>query len=374
METPFEVTIYDKAFQRKGWVGDYEQLTVTPRHNAIGTGSLTVRANHGRLGDLLAPGARVTVNYDGAQIMSGPCWAAEGTIPTSQSTVTFAIEDDLRVLGQALGWPVPGASISAQSAATHDVRTGPAETVIKAYAQADLVTRLGLPVTVAASLGRGATVSVKARMDNLRDLLLPYADIGGIGVSVRQGISGLDFDCYVPTVRTQLLNEASGILAGGSWSRTGPSATDVIVGGQGEGVARTFRRVTNEGRVTEWGTRVEAFRDATDVSTAAELDARGALTLAEGAPGAGISLELAETATFRYGRTVRVGDVVTVEIAPGFTLTDVVRSVVLAHGRDSGLTVTPRAGAETSTADPNATLAKAISRLAAAVRRITTKG
>lgn len=367
--SPFRLAIYDRAFVRRGWVGDFEQLTTTPRHNAVGTASFTVKGTHPRLPALMQDGARVVLHYRGEQLMSGPAWASQGTIPASRGVVTFTVEDDLRVLGQVLGWPVPGASIAAQTAAEHDVRTGPAETVLKGYVTANAVNRLGLPLTVAPTLGRGAGITGRLRMDLLRDLL-PLVDAAGVGVTVRQQGAGLVLDCYTPTVRPRVLTEASGVIAGGQWSRTGPTATDVIVGGQGEGTARVFRRVADNSRATDWGTRVEVFRDANDVAAVAELDARGAQTLAEGAPGAGIALELAETETFRYGRSLVVGDRVTVELAAGVTLSDYVSAVTLTYSKDSGLEVTPRVGDESVTADPNTRLAKALARMAATVRRI----
>ena len=147
---------------------------------------------------------------------------------------------------------------------------------------------------------------------------------------------------------------------------------DVVVGGQGDGAARVFRLVRDIARGDAVGTRFEVFRDATDVGTTVELDARGAQTLAEGAPGAGIALELAETATFRYRRSVRVGDVATVQVAAGVAVTDVVRQVVLSHSRDSGLLVSPRVGDE-GAAEPNVVLARALSKVAATVRKIGTR-
>jgi hypothetical protein len=373
VDNPFLITVYDRAFHRQGWVADYEQIAVTPRHNATGTASFSVKASHPRLPALMADGARVTIDYHGGQIMSGPLWASQGQLPsTPASTITFTVEDDLRLLGQVLGWPVPGAGIAAQSAAAYDVRSGPAETVLKAYVQANAVTRLGLPLTVAASAGRGPVVTAQARMDKLADLLLPLADTAGLGVRVRQSGAGLVLDCYTPAVRSRVLTEQSGVLGTGQWSRTGPSATDVVIGGQGEATARTFRLTRSVPLAAAWGTRVEVFRDANDISAAADLDARAAQTLAEGAPGAGIALQLAETDTFRYGRSLVVGDVVTVQVAAGLTVTDVVRSATLTHSADDGLTVLPQVGDESATAEPNALLARGLARVATAVRGIGT--
>lgn len=378
---PFIVTIWDKAFTRRGFVGDYDQLTATIRHMALGTATITVPGDHPRLPYLLADGARVTIDYDVAgdgsgyeQILSGPVTASQGGIPSRTTPVVIAVEDDFRLWGTTLGWPVPGAAIGAQNTSAYDTRTGTAEAVIKGFAQANMVGRLGLPLTVATSLGRGATIKVAARMDVLRDLLIPLAAAAGIGVTIRQDDGdGLVLDCYTPTVRTLVLTENSGVLVAGQWTRTIDAATDVVVGGQGDGTARTFRLVRSTARAAALGWRAETFKDATDLTSTADLDARGAQTLAESAAGAGVSLQLAETSTWRYGRAVRVGDLVPIALSNGLTITQQVGSVVLTHDKRTGLTVSPRVGDDTAASRPDAVLARALSRVAAMANRINTR-
>jgi hypothetical protein len=43
---PFEITCYDKAFNRLGWIADPTQVQVTPRHLAIGTASIELPSSH----------------------------------------------------------------------------------------------------------------------------------------------------------------------------------------------------------------------------------------------------------------------------------------------------------------------------------------
>lgn len=388
-ESPFLIHCYDKAFQRTGWAANFEALNLTPIHNAVGTAEFTLAANHPRVADLMAPGARAIVTYGGTAVtdivVGGPIRAISGSGPASRATVTFSIEDDYRVMAQILGWPNPGESIFNQGydddgeflGDYHRIQ-GPAETVVKGFVAANNP-RLGLPITLAADLGRGADIDVRMRMHPLTERLMPAVDQAGLGVRVHQTSldadgGGLTLDVYEPVVRERVLTESSGILIAWGWSQGGPNNTRVIVGGQGEGIDRDFTMKTDTARETEWGTASihEVFRDARDVELGnyALLEKRADETLAEGAPTAGLKLTLAETDTFRYGRTVLVGDMVTVQVAPGVEITDVLRSVSLDYTVSNGLEIQPVVGDQTATDEHDMLIARAIRRLAEGIRDI----
>jgi hypothetical protein len=364
-DQPFTVAVFDKAFARKGFVGDPVALSATVRHNALSTATITVSSDHRRLPDLSADGARVVLTYDGQHLLSGPVRRLRGQGPASSGTVEVDVEDDWRLLQRVLGWPVPGAALTAQTSA-YDKRTGAAETVLKAFVTANAVTRLGLPVTVAADQARGGNVDVSMRFHPLADRLYPAVDQARIGVTVRQSGAGLLLDCYTPALHPRTLSEQSGVVQSWSWSRTGPGSTRVIAGDQGEATARSFTSTVDAAREAAWGDRIEVFVDARDTDVATEVTARRAEALAEGAPRAGLSLELAETSTFRYGKAVRVGDRVRVEVGPGVVVEDVLREAVLSWTAQDGLLVTPAVGERTD--DPSHVLARAVARLARGVR------
>jgi hypothetical protein len=375
VEPPFRITVYDKAFARKGWVGSPVSVTATPRHNRLPTASLTVDADHPRLPDLAEPGSRVVIDYDGEQLLSGLVRLRQGSIgPGSQ--VTFDVGGDWRVLQNVLGWPNPTGTVAQQGddEAYYTV-TGPAETVVKTLATVNK-NRLGLSgLTVAPTQGRGQTVTVQVRMHPLADRLLPLIDQAGIGVSVQQVGTGLVLDCYTPALHPRTLTEASGIVTGGSWSRTPPTATRVVVMGPGEGTARKFRLVVDATAEALWGEKIEVARDARDVPDDANvqtaLEARGQELLAESAAKSGLTVSLAETSTFRYGRAVKVGDRVRLEVAPGVEVEDVLREAVLSWTRDEGFRVTPLVGERSD--DPDTALARAVAAVARAVRRLNSE-
>jgi len=118
----------------------------------------------------------------------------------------------------------------------------------------------------------------------------------------------------------------------------------VVVGGQGDGMARVFRSLADTVAEGTYNDIIEVFRDARDAETTTLLDARGQETLDEGRAKYGFSLTLAETSTFRYGGAgVHVGDRVTVDL--GFaTRTDILREATISWTAENGVEVTPLVG------------------------------
>lgn len=362
------VTVCNKAFGRVGILGDPISVEVSLRHNLQPTATVEIASDHRLIPALLAPGSRIVIDFDGSQVFSGPVQVRSGSGEIG-GTVTVTAHDDWRLLSRVLGWPNPTGSIATQGAATsYDLKTGPAETVVKWFATR-AITRLGLPVTVAPDLGRGASVTVAMRMHPLADRLLPVIDAAGVGVTVRQVGAGLRLDCYAPVVSPRPLTPSSGEVVAWSWEQAAPTVTRTVVGGQGEGTAREFRARTSTATEAEWGDVCERFVDARDTSDVAELDARGDLAITEGAMTSGLSLELSETDTFKYGRSVRVGDLVTAQLIPGAPpVVDVLREATLKWTLADGFTASPIVGDRSS--DPNRTLARTIAALATGLRNI----
>lgn len=370
---PLKIGVYDKTYTWVRAVSAPTQVTVSPRFNGVGTAEFIVPARNPAVEALLTPGARAVLELDtswdtpqGAptwhHLVSGPVRLHTARGPERRALYTFRVEDDLRLLHRVLGWPVPGSPIGSQSAAEYHTVTGPAETVLKTVVHANAVARLGLPLTVAPDQGRGETITVSLRMHPLADRLLPAVELAGLGVTVRQGPGGLVLDVFEPTPFPRTLSEASGALREWELTGAGPDVTRVIVGGAGEGTARTFRAVSAPAREAEWGDVIETFRDARDSDDPAVLDARGNEVLAEGAPTSGFSVTLADTPGVRYGRDLTVGSLVTVNVA-GTPVTDVLRQVTLTWTPRMGLRARPAIGERRD--DPDL----ALTRLLAGIHR-----
>ena len=373
MADEIEIEVFDKSLVRQGWIGNPSAFTVTPRHNMMSTGTISMPGDHRMVPAVMAKGSRCVVKLNGDHVISGPIRHRRGYGPLAKSMIVFEIQDDFRLLDRVLGWPAPGIpnpntpGTFTQATAEYDVQTGPAETVLKGFVARN-VARLGLPVVVAQDQGRGVPITVSARMHPLRDRLFPAVDQAGIGVTVQQAESGLVVDCYVPVVRTQVLTEESGIVTDWEWSESPPSVTRVVVGGQGEATARTFRLVRDQATETAWGDVIEQFRDARDATSDAVLDSRGWETIADGGHMYGLKLTLSDVGVWRYNRAFRVGDTVTHEIAPGASVTDVLREARISFGDDTGLTVTPVVGDRSD--DPSRDIATVISALTKTTREI----
>jgi hypothetical protein len=369
-----EVLIYDKDFQRVGFLGDPLVLTATPRHNQQPTGSITLVGNHRKIPLLYANGSRCVIRYRDEHMIGGPVRLRGGDGSGPSHTVTFQIEDDWRLLNRIVARQVPGSPITDQSAAEYRTLTGPAETVVKTLLGAE-ITRLGLPVTVATDLGRGDTIEVRARMDKPADVLFPLVDQAGIGVSVQQSGAGYVLDCYEPVTWPINLSEEGGTILDGSWSLLPPEMTRVVGMFDGEATARNYRQLVDADLEAEWGDVIEGVIDARDLKHddagfEAAATARMQEALAGAAAKAGLSLTLAETSVFQYGGTgtrrgVHVGDRVTAELAVGVTHTDVLREATLTWSKD-GRRITPVVGVRRD--DPNTAIVRAVSALGRAVR------
>lgn len=370
MTEPLSIRVFDKNFVKRKDIGNPKFVTVTSRHNAVGSTTIAVLSSHQAIPYLMEPSARVVIRdeYD-EHVTSGYVKTRRGKGPTDQGIVEFDVEDDFVELSHILGWVVPGAAITDQGTAGDNWEmTGPAETVLKAAVTAN-ATRLGKPLVCAPDLGRGATIKARLRFHPLYERLFPVVDgagieAAGIGVTVRQVGDHLELDCYEPSVYPRDLTEAGGAIVEWSYRSLEPIATRTVIGGQGEGIYRMFRTVTDAARETEYARVIERFRDARDTADIPTLYERGQETIDEGAPKVGLSLTLAETETFRYGRSVRVGDKVSLSVGPDFVVDDVLREAVLSWTADAGWRSTPKVGDIDDTSD--IMLARAIARLARA--------
>lgn len=363
MESPFGITVFNKAYAKRGTIGAPGHCIATIRHNLTSTLEMSLPANHERAADLMLPGARMVVTYNGEHALSGPVEMQSGKGPAVRSSLKFIVEDDFRVLGDILGWPVPGSALSAQSGSEYYTATGTAEAIVKNVVAAN-VARLGKNIVCAPNLDRGAVIpgGVQFRMHPLADRLFPAVDTAGIGVTVRQDGTNRLLDVYTPRVYDKVLSEAGGHITDWEWTKARPGGTRVVVGGQGEGTARTFIGLTDAAREAEYGEILEVYRDARDADNPTLLNKRGQESLDDNRPLAGLKLTLAETDTFRYGGNgVRVGDIVTVDVG-GVLITDVLREVVLSFTPQNGFLVSPSVGEKSSS--PETTIRSAIAALA----------
>lgn len=353
---PIQITVWTKNMMRRGTVEAPNRVEVTVRDGAAGDALFEVDADHDRIADLTAPGARVVIDYypdddTDPVTLSGNIDELTGAGPADSAVRAFSVTDDWEAVFVDLqAWPNPTGTIAQQGDDTaYFTRTGPAETVLKQVVQPN-AQRQGLGLVVPATQGRGATVTASLRFHPLTDKLLPAIARAGLGVRVVQRDAQLVLECWTPTIHTRVLDEESEVIVDGQYQRTSPTVTRVVVGAGGEGTARVFRHYIDTALEAEWGprNRRERFIDARDIpATDPQLEtlcaARAEEALAEGAPRAGITAKLAETEAWRFGKTFALGDTVPLQMSGGPVLTDRVREVQILWD-DQGLVVTPFVG------------------------------
>jgi hypothetical protein len=354
VSTAFRCEVYNKAFQRQGVVGNPISVTIIPKRMAPGIATIAMPADHRMVAPLLQPGARMWFkDFDSRDhLMSG--WVANYRIsgPERRSLIEFDVIDDLVVIQRILGWVVPGNDIEHQNTAgTNWTLNDDAETVLKTALQLNGVDRLGLPIDIPASLGRGATVKGRLRFQSLYDRLIPVEDGAGIidsgieiGMQQNPDAPGLRLNVWEPQTITKVLNERSGIVR--SWQVNGRNATitRAVAAGSGEGILRLHRTAADAALEAAFGWKFEAYRDARDSDDPSVMYERIDETLKEGAAVSGLSVELSETANFiaRPGK-IWVGDTVSLKLA-GQTITEKLQEVTLSSTASGGKVTRPRIG------------------------------
>jgi len=350
VESPFQISIFDKAFVWKGVLGSPTFQSWTPRFNKLGTGEFGVAPTDPMLAFLYAPGARVRVTYKGEHQISGPVLHPSGPLATN-GTVTFQVEDDGRALQNTLAWVnpqnvlTPTALTASSSAALAQswLPDGPssvgpdgttqgqygymvwpvevvsAESAVKWLVSTNAVGRLNRPITVAADLVRGgdavaAGMLPQVRMGQLDEAVAELLEWSGLGLKLwHDGVNPTVYaDVWAPTVWPQTLTVESGIVVAGEWSKQNPTATRIVVGGPGEDVARAFWGVTDAAREAEYGDIIEVFRDATGAnldwpSTLAEVYRVAKYYLLRGEVSAAAKTEFRKQLNMAAGRGLTEG-------------------------------------------------------------------
>lgn len=293
---------------------------------------------------LLAQAQGIVVVRDGLTLLSGPITHRGAKQAGASSELTFAGSDDSVWLSRRLAVPVPAGP--PYSAAAYDVRSGPAETVIRAYVDANLgpgaiAARRLAGLTLPASQGRGTTVRGDARFDNLLTLLQSLALVGGTRFRIVQVGAGLELEQSLPADRTATAQFSLGLgnLRGYDYSATDPTATYAYVGGQGEGTARTIL----EGSAATPPFRAEVFIDQRDSNDTAALEQSRSEALLEGQATTSLSLQPIDLPSLTFGRDYGLGDRVSV-LVEGRTIRDVVREVKLVFTAEAGESLEPVVG------------------------------
>jgi hypothetical protein len=302
------------------------------RYNNIGTWKLELPVEHPLYSSLATAGSGVIVSLFGVPLLSG--FSSVMTLSQTQDfpdgVATVEGLDDSVLLRDRLAYPTPGtADVTAQTSA-YDVRTGAAETVMKQFVEANMgslapTARKQPRFSTEGDFGRGATVKASARFDVLYELLQGLADASSqagtpIGFDVKQVGSGLVFQAYAPTDRSAVIRMdiANNRLTETTYALEQPGLTRAIVGGGGDGTARTFLERTSTASLaaeTAWGRRIERFVDSRSSSDSTALATDGDSALAdEGKTKVSASVKPSDDTAMLFGKDWFLGDTVTVVV------------------------------------------------------------
>lgn len=349
--SPFLIQIYTNTYpyQKVGEVGSYTANEFIIRHNAVGSWKIQLSPSDQAVLELARSDRRITVDYRGVRVMSGEVFGVRRAKDERKITNEVYGFDDLRWLERRIGYPNPAASFPADGTSftqgvLQDAITDNAESIIKYWVTRNAVTRNPIAgLVVAPDLGRGPVKAEGVRWETLLEAGVRVATGGGLGLSLIQVGDHLEFDVYAPQTRAVRLSENLDNLRSWEYVLEGPTATRLVLGGPGDGIARKYMQVKLPASETGWKA-TEKFEDVTDGDTDAKLAARGAELLDQYGPAAGFSVTPVDTESMQYARDYNRGDKVMVEVAQDTFLPDVVAQVVLAHSAGGAAKVTPTVG------------------------------
>jgi hypothetical protein len=322
-------------------VRSWSSLTVVERHNVTGAaaGTWQVTGRNEGLRGLFTPGNGVILFRDGIEVMSGPVTSIDRG--AHESTITGISDAESTFAGRII-YPVPTQAFTNQSASAYDNRSGPAETVLLGYVDANIgpstsTARRDPRLRLPASQGRGATQKVTGRLAALSDVVSDVAESGKLHVEVlhREDNAGP----YLELTLSPVVDRSADIVFGAAGSFTGavvgddwrytlarPTVTRAEVAGGGQGTSRKFIESASTDAEALWGARIESLVDQRQTTDTTELTQAGDDAISDGANPVSVAFTISDSTDVRYRRDWNIGDRVGVTI-DGLNLTDVVREV-----------------------------------------------
>lgn len=348
---------------RIGEVDTFTRAEFYPRYNDVGTWILNLPFNAGAI-PLLKKGNGIIVYRNGSVLMSGDV-INDHTVWSEDTTgVEISGKDDNFALQARLCLPVPsGPPYTGQP---YDVLSGVASTVMRYYVNYNAgplanSTRRWAGLVLPADPVLGSTVQGTARFDVLIDKLKELATQDLLGFRVIQVGTTLEFQVYqtVDRTNTAVFSPLTGTLREFERTSEGGEGNYCIVGGGGEGTARTFYEKGNSEAITAYR-RIEFFRDRRDTTVIAELEQSADQELARSADRLTLNVVPVDTDALSFQTHWNIGDrvsVVLVKESPervttvDFVYEDVIREVQIILDENDGETIRPIIGTQESRAD-----------------------
>ena len=293
-------------------------------------GSWEMRLPQGsRLGELLRlPGYGIIVTGpDDTVLFSGPTLSAQLLQTSNNIDGDWTIQgssDDI-VLFERLAYPTPSTADVTEQTDAYDDRLGFCETIIKQYVSVNIgpdapAARKIANLTIQPSEGLGLEVQGRARFQPIQDVLYGLAQTSGLGYTIEQLGTDLQFTVYSPIDRTATvrMDMDNNKLSRAEYAYAIARVTRAIIGGQGEEEFRRFVEVTNADSLeseSDWSRRIEVFKDGRNSRVTEFLLQDGAEFLVDqGKTIVEMSVTPTDDFSMRFSRDWYLGDKVTVVI------------------------------------------------------------
>lgn len=323
----WKIEVRDANLNRLGEVDDYQQFDLNLKFNDVSTWRLTVNRRVPLAAALRTPGAGIVVSRNGGTVMSG-YWTEEVQTGGSRDELVLSGVDDTAWLGRRYAHPQPGSADTGPPYSTQaaDVRTGQASTIIRAFVSnnadgfAPSVRKVpGLAVGGDPNLGPNLTGSGRwqSLLTLVQELTSASEALGTpIGFVIRQTGDILSFFQYavVDASATVRFSLEMGNLAEYTYRTTAPTCTYAVVGGSGEGTARTIFEKPNSEAIALWG-RIEGdLVDSSNADTPAERTQAADKELLDGAAKTSLAITPIDLDVQKYGVHYALGFKVTVAL------------------------------------------------------------
>lgn len=322
--------------------------SIVLRNNDVSTFSLTVDGDD-VLTSRFQKGWRVVIEDEGIQYLAGVPNKMGRSSKAGVQDLTLSGVDDMAWLRDMITLPNPANAADRQSEGAYYKAKGTAQQLItdlvRTHVGQGARTEYRRPLHVNNPAGGGDLVSINSRFKTVLEEVETLAR-GSLTVRMNQDDQAqqtvMDVTAGRNLSRAVRLTERNAGLTDWDMSEDAPTATQVLVAGQGEGENRTLKLVS--GNENSWGFRALQFQDRRDTDEEEQLIQAGRETLEEARAKATISLTIGETETSKFGKDFWLGDTITVQLKDGAVVTDIVQSAELSfgeNGREVKLTIGP---------------------------------
>lgn len=337
----YSVSFYDRDFVHRGIIPTIGGRFVF-RNGDVSTALIRINGNSPLWGKFDLPGGHIVVKDGDTQIFSGRLSSDTDQYQGGISNPSILAECHLSYVQGMITMPSPNRAPAAQDIEAYYNTKGAAGELIfhlvRTHVAQGAIPENLTPLRVnSLETVPGKTVSINSRFKPVLEEIQQLADAGGVvyRTYMDNGVPRFLVEAPRDLSRDIRIRESNAALSAYEMSRTAPTATRVLVAGQGEGELRTLHLV--EGDQTDWDVKSMIFQDRRDTDEREELQQAGEETLSDHAEEASLNISTEQVPGLRYGVHFRVGDKITVELrnrkAP---VVDTLQNVVLEWDGSSG--------------------------------------